>query len=361
MHESFPLVRFFERVEDRTYRLKEVQRDKSVKEIGRFETKEGFEGVVCDYRLAFLDENKLFLERLDKATLHTFQKTVGQFGISPDGESFMYQFKEDPTKILLEKPKEGWKRVRETPDYDNLELSFLDNDTYEISSPGNGEGVMGRVKDFGKAIEISFGPGYHYSGQNGYFVIEKDEVTLSLSKVDEKTDFSKTFILDLEVGVLPMYRHALTRETFSREWFLSLVKSKKERKRLAAMSKEDLRDYYFNKFLMNDERPEEVQFAGEFVMLYYLGFEGYREHPPEVLIWKVSNVSKRNFIPPLRRVETENRVQILANGLLSGVDFPAEGYIWEAFSCCDVEKINSQMRKESPIPKELVDILTGFL
>jgi hypothetical protein len=370
-HLPFPFPRFFEGVakEEKdptqsaalriyTFRLKEM-RGKEIHDLGI--SVEGiFSGTVSDYGLGLLQKPAPYSGKVKVSGLmeqdtfaYHFGRSIKRAAVSPNGKTFLLafplsqnpypwipDFSEKYVEVCLFRTEEGDFHFFEG-NYELLvlHLGFIDNKTWYITGLSVGE--MGRIKDFDfsdyeEALASVRGKKW-YTGEdimyfdrdfffplgNGYFITE-GEKHLSLCKLT-KRKWGQNFD-NFEIAKLPMY------------------------------SDLEERDQYLDKEL-TFPRALHFELVGENLMG---GYKTEKENEYRLLIWKFSDLGDK-LVPPLRRVEYSTRSHLLSTGEVLGVDIPFQGWAITAYSSCDATGIHAYLCEASPLLKEAVDVITGFL
>lgn len=367
MYAPFPRLRFFE--ENPMYRfpgdklkrftLKEVQGGKE-QILGEIRSYEDPLESISDYRLVFMRKGNKAIEiaritpeitGFEKTLSFAVDRKIRNVKVSPDGESFIAVFEgEAPNFYLWESSGEMrfYDTIYEELDYPDPDFGFLNNNTYYVG------GIIGRLRDFGKEFEPIEGEFLPLT--SGYFLFEDDSTTLELRRVlPEAHELEQK-----EIGKLPMYSNYVDPESLSKKELIKTLDDVRYGRNLNGMEKKNLDKLYFNEWLPEfGMKARKFQMAGDFIAGEYQTQSSITK--PEILIWRVASLSDSETIPTEREVEGRENWVLLSNGQLAGIDIPVEGRVLQAYACCDAQRIHSHMISTTPIPKELVDITTGFL
>lgn len=400
-----------------TYKLMEVKKDRK-RELLQFTVYMDFVGSVSDYRLGFISFGTWGSTAVSLGNSTTGLKTVNfdrrvvTAAVSPDGNSFMLVFegKENNFGIRTREGKVKGHDTRISPDH-LPQFGFLDDNTYYSFSQKYESVSIGRLDDFGRgnANGVDVGSAFFFPLENSYFVAKTAETLLGLFRVPQEGKIPDE-VGKMEVAKLPMYSNIENPQGMPHERLLDLMEEAMEgneeyeepteyeeyeeyeeyleyeayeeyeeeeagkpvskvRKRLEREAPATLYQMYYEYWLPeHGMRAVSFQMAGTGTLASSEAFiAGEYEAPSgkswkhKILVWKVGSLRSDKAATPFREVHYRGDWTLLPDGRITGIDIKVDGQVLRAYACCDAQRVHSYMVSTVPIPKELVDIVTGFL
>lgn len=396
MYPAYPNPRFWS-YENGDYTLTEVQRNGRLKKLGKITDPQNRKvKTLSDYRLAFPNSSRVtngftIMVLSGKHERYVVGEMVNRIAVSPDGSSVIIVVDERGSgnfqlKIVGAGNGKDWETYTRVASYERIDkpsFGFISPDTYYIGgSESNELGSLDQFEgDYSESFETLF------PLENDYYITMGEDISVkgsqqlrrisySLFKIQVDGDSRK----EIEIGKLPLYADFLTQGdevpavpgissgTYTQEKFFESVRRVDRRKPpswegektilegLEGKTPEELKEYYFSEWLPDSARADEWELSGNFVAGRY----EYDTGDVTLRVWDIRQLKTDAFVPPVREVTYADGAILLSNGKFIGIDIEAEGAM-KAYACCDAERIHKHMIQTSPIPRAVVDIVTGFL
>lgn len=335
-YECYPNVRFLQRKpgpeEVFIYLLKEIQRNGEIKTVAEIKTPHN-SFPISDYKLVchIPNSGKVLIKELNgKETFYNlgyyyygYGYTQFHISCSPDGTAFIFSRRRDPDRASRLEPEKQFGtelhilragHISTTiPSHDQTYNGFLSNEFVFVGTEE--KTFISKLEKFGEWCSVH--GRYFVPLGDGYFIVRKGKKI-----VLRKVETVGSVVTDAEVGGL-----------FQRT---------------------------------KRESLSHFQLAGDFISCMYhrnrRGREISTEAHSETFLCRVSELVSERVTLPRRIPGDEYDRFLLPSGKFLDLSIPLGGRSKMAAQISsDARRVHFHMAQTSPIPKELVDIVAGFL